>query len=413
MSVFSLLPFAAALLSLLVGLASLLPKRPSLATWCFFAGMVLLGLDSLISGLALHATQSPELLGGLTIALVLKAFESAIWLLFSLTYSRREYRESLARWRVPLALIGLLPIALSLGFRGQLLDTVPAGEEMQFGFGAMAKVLNVSLLVALVWILTNLEQTFRAAIGTMRWRVKFVILGLGVIFGARLYVRSQALLFSSYDVRWPSIESSGLLIGCIFLMVAYLRTGLAEIDVYPSRAALRSSVTVLIAGSYLLLVGVLANIAKRFGGSENLQFEAFVVLLGMAGLGILLLSDRLRQRVHTFVGRHFARAQHDSVRIWTESSRRLANVKDQAGLCAASARLVSEIFDVLSVTIWVLDEQKERFILGAATGVTPGDGRSGGPPASASSAVVAGLRTTSAPFTLTRQRSRGRKSCAA
>src|SRR5208283_5843698 len=96
------------------------------------------------------------------------------------------------------------------------------------------------------------------------------------------------------------------------------------------------------------------------------------VLLGMAGLTVLLVSDRLRQRIHGFVGRHFARAQHDSVRIWTEFSRRLANVKDQAGLCAASTRLVSETFEVLSVTIWLLDEQKEQFILGASTAPQPG-----------------------------------------
>ena len=38
----------------------------------------------------------------------------------------------------------------------------------------------------------NLEQTFRSAVGTMRWRIKFVVLGLAVIFGAHLYVRSQA-----------------------------------------------------------------------------------------------------------------------------------------------------------------------------------------------------------------------------
>ena len=188
-----------------------------------------------------------------------------------------------------------------------------------------------------------------------------------MIFGARLYVRSQALLFSAYDVHWSGIESSALLIGCVFLVVAYVRTGFAEIDVYPSRAVLRSSLTVLMVGGYLFVVGVLANVVRRFGGAESFQFQAFVVLLGMAGLAVLLLSDRLRQRVHGFVGRHFARAQHDSVRIWTEFSRRLANVKDQAGLCAVSARLVSETFEVLSVTIWLLDEQKEQFIAGAST----------------------------------------------
>ena len=271
---------------------------------------------------------------------------------------------------------------------------------MQWHFGAIAKVLNVILLVALAWILMNLEQTFRSAVGTMRWRIKFVILGLAVIFGARLYVASQALLFSTYDIHWSVFESSALLIGCIFLVVAYVRTGFAEIEVYPSRALLGSSLTILLVGGYLFVVGVLANIVRRIGGVESFQFAAFILILGMAGLAVLLLSDRLRQRIHEFVGRHFARAQHDSVQVWTGLSRRLANVNDQARLCAASARLVCETFEVLSVTIWLLDEQKEQFIAGASTAPQSGEASLGHAPAAASSAVAAGLRARSSPFDL-------------
>ena len=136
---------------------------------------------------------------------------------------------------------------------------------------------------------------------------------------------------------------------------------------YPSSAVLRSSLTVLIVGGYLFIVGVLAQVVRRFGGAELFQFQAFVVLLGMAGLAVLLLSDRARQRIHAFVVRHFRKAQHDSVRVWTLFSRRLASVTDQAGLCAVSAKLISETFDVLSVTLWLLDEEKGQFVVGAST----------------------------------------------
>ena len=60
----------------------------------------------------------------------------------------------------------------------------------------------------------------------MRWRIKFVVLGLAVIFGAHLYVRSQAILFSAHDLALSGVESSGLLIGCLLLALAYARTGL-------------------------------------------------------------------------------------------------------------------------------------------------------------------------------------------
>jgi putative PEP-CTERM system histidine kinase len=398
----SSLPFAAAIFSLLLACISLLTKKPSLSTWWFFAGMAVFAIDSLFTGLSLGATQSFEVLSWLKLGLVVKSFLPAAWLGFSLAYSRGDYRESLARWKIPLAIVALLPLGLSLGFRQQLLEVMqgPMAEGMSLRFAWVGKAWNVALLIALVWILMNLEQTFRSAVGTMRWRIKFVVLGSALMIGAHLYVRTQALLFSAYDVRWSSVESSALLIGCVFLFVAYLRTGFAGIDVYPSRAFLQSSLTVVLAGGYLFIVGVLANLVKRFGGVESFQLAAFVILLGMAGLAVLLLSDRLRQRIHGFVGRHFSRAQYDSVRIWTEFSRRLANVKDQAGLCAVSARLVSETFEVLSVTIWVLDEQKDQFNVGASTTPQPAEARAGDPPKAASSTIAAELQVRSSPFDL-------------
>lgn len=402
MTFFSVLPFAAAIVALLLALASLLRKKRSLATWLFFAGMALLSIDSLLSALTLYVTDSSELLHRLTLRFIVKSFATVTWLGFSLTYSRRDYRESLARWSIPLAIIALLPILLALGFHDELLQVVQgsAGDVFQLRLTAIGKFWNVILTIAAVWILMNLEQTFRSAVGTMRWRIKFIVLGVAVIFGTHLYVRSQALLFSSYDMHWLAVESSALLIGCVFLVVAYVRTGLAEIDAYPSRAVLGSSLTVLLVGGYFLIVGILAKIVRRFGGAESFQIETFVVLLGISGLALLLLSDRLRQRIHKFAARHFARAQYDSVRIWTDFSRRLANVKNQASLCTVSAKLVSETFEILSATIWLRDEQKERFVLGASTAPRGCDATAD--PQAVSSAFGEALQVMSSAFNLER-----------
>ena len=79
------------------------------------------------------------------------------------------------------------------------------------------------------------------------------------------------------------------------------------------------------------LIGRL-TLAQRF-----MLASLVILVVGMAGLALLLLSDRIRQRIHSFVGRHFSRAQHDSVRIWTGFSRRLSNVTDQAGLTSTTS----------------------------------------------------------------------------
>jgi putative PEP-CTERM system histidine kinase len=234
----------------------------------------------------------------------------------------------------------------------------------------------------------------------MRWRIKYVVLALVVIFGAQLYVRSQAILFSSPDIGLLSVESGGLLIGCLFLTLAYARTGWREIDVHPSSAVLRSSLTVVIVGGYLFVVGVFAQLVSRFGGAELFQLQALVVLAGMAGLAVLLLSDRARHGVHTFVGRHFRKAQHDSVRVWTLFSQRLARVTDEAGLCAVSAKLVSETFDALTVTLWLRNEETGQLVIGDSTGQPASRDESGRSAAMLSSAVATGLQGRSAPFDL-------------
>ncbi len=401
MTIFLQLPFVAGIFSLLLAGFSVVRKRPSPATWFFCIGMIALGIDSILTGLTLSATGLAEAVRWMTASAVVKSFIPVIWLGFSLTYSRSGYREFLQRWRVALAMVGLVPIGLLLVFYDQLFQVVPGGTSgttWQLQFGPMTDVLNASLLVALVPILMNLEQTFRAAVGTMRWRIKYVVLALVVIFGARLYVRSQAILFSAPDIALWGVESGALLIGCLFLALAYARTGWHEIDVHPSSAVLRSSLTVVIVGGYLFIIGVLAAFVRRFGGAELFQLQAFVVLLGMAGLAVLLLSDRARQKIHQFGARHFTKAQHDSVRIWTLFSRRLASVTDQAGLCSVSAKLVSETFDVLSVTVWLRDEETGQFAIGDSTGRAPANAEGTKPADTLSSAVAAGLQARSAPF---------------
>ncbi|HJY54336.1 MAG TPA: ATP-binding protein, partial [Candidatus Udaeobacter sp.] len=66
------------------------------------------------------------------------------------------------------------------------------------------------------------------------------------------------------------------------------------------------------------------------------------------------------------VSRHFKRPQYDFRQIWTRVTQSMSNVFDQSGLCAAAAKLISETFTVLSVSIWLLDEQ-DRLAFAAST----------------------------------------------
>jgi putative PEP-CTERM system histidine kinase len=348
------LAFTAALFSLGLTLAVIFRKQRSVANWCFSAGMTALAIESIFGGLSVGAGEPEVGAFWQSLATVPKSFLPGIWLFFSLTYSRGNYRAVLARWRPLLVAAFVIPVGLSALSRAGLV-------------GEMANVLNGLLLIATAMILMNLERTFRSAVGTMQWRIKFLILGLGIIFGVRIYTCSQALLFSRNHPALINLETVALLLGCALMSVAYLRKGFSEIDVYPSHAVLQTSLTVLLVGGYLVVIGVLAQIASRTGEAQGFEIQAFVVLLGVAVLAVLLVSNRVRQNIQRFVSRHFRRPEHDFRKVWTDFTHAMSSVLERTGLCAAAAKLISETFNALSVTIWLFDEEQQRLVLATTT----------------------------------------------
>ena len=371
----SIVALAAALFSAALAVAVVVRKRRSVASWCFCAGMTTLSIEALFDGLSFNGLGPDEIGFWQNLAFLTRSFGSGIWLLFSLTYSRGNYREFVVRWRPILIAFFLLPVMVGLalvsdfrliGIQSHLEPLEPTGSWW-VSFSAVAKILNGFLLIATVLILMNLERTFRSAVGTMRWRIKFLILGLAIPLGVRFYTRSQALIFSGHDLGLLQIETGALLIGCVLMTTAYFRKGFSEIDVYPSRVVLQTSITLLLAGSYLFLVGVLSRVLAHFGEVANLPVQAFLVLLGIAVLAVLLLSERLQQKIRLFVSRHFKRQQHDFRQVWTNFTQSLSTVLDETNLCQTSSRLVSEIFNALSVSAWLLDGRRERLSCIAST----------------------------------------------
>lgn len=398
----SVTAFSAALFS--AGLAltvALVSRRRSIATWCLVSGMLLLGIESALAGWNVLDSEPNSIARRQILLLMVRAFVPAIWLAFSLTYSRGIPRSHLWRWRYLLIAAVLLPVALTVGFRSNLILEVVSPRGVYGGwwirYGPMAKALNIIGIAIGVCILANIERTFRAAVGTMQWRIKFAVLGIGVICGARIYSRSQELLFSGSDLNRCVIDAVALIIGCLMMTVSHVRRGFAEVEIYPSRAVLQNSVTVLLAGGYLFVVGVLAQLVASFGPVGNFQMDSLIVLAGAAILAVLLLSERLRLKIRLFVSRHFRRPQHDTRVIWTRFTQGLSNVLDPEGYGAQTVKLLAETFNVLSVTLLVFDPLKGRLALGASTLLGKElEGEIWRQAASGS--LLAGLRRMSGPF---------------
>lgn len=346
------LPWIACGLCLLIGLVEVLLRPKAVVNWCFFAGMAILAAERILDQSAVGAGNAEEAVQWLGSAMWMNAILPGFWLAFSLMYARGNAAEHVRRWMWILIVAFVVPPVFMAGAIGPVLEHSVIDERDVFRFPAAGKACLMLVLILTLGVIINLEKTFRASVGMSRWRIKYMFLGMAMIFGVKIYTLSQLLLFSGYDPSLSRLATLGVILGCCLIAIGQFRSGFGEIDLYPSRTLLQGSLTILLAGGYFLVVGVLAQVVKMMGGIASFPAQALVVLLGLVGLTILLLSDRFRTGLQRFVSRHFQRAEHDFRKIWTEFTNRTSSVLDETTLANNAAEVISENFHVLGVTVF-------------------------------------------------------------
>ncbi len=365
-----ILSFIAALFSLFLAGFILYRDWRSFVHRVLALGMGALAVEAFLIGFSLRADSSSEVLYWQRLRFISAAFIPGIWLLFSMAFGRSDYREYIGRWKWTLIAVLALPLSMVTIFRqaffwGEPLQT-PSGDWL-LRINWAGYFFHLAFLIGAVFILMNLERTLRASTGRIRWQIKFMVLGVGGFFGARIYLVSQALLFSSLDMNLLIINVFALLAAGVLILRSLPRVRLLNVDFYLSSSFLFNSFAVLLVGVYLIAVGVLAKLTSYFDAGQSIPFGAFLVFLALLGLLIFLLSDRLRRRLKIFVSRHFQRPLYDYRKEWESFTQKTTSVLEIKDLCAVVVKMVSQTLEVLSVTIWLMDEAKESLELGGST----------------------------------------------
>ena len=293
------------------------------------------------------------------------------WILFSLCYARANYRGILARWKWSLTGFFLVPALLAILFRDSFFAAGPLSDrstwEWFLPLGAPGYVFNLILIAGSILVLMNLERTFRHTTGHLRWQVKFMIVGVAGLFAARIYTDSLAILFRVVNTDLSVINAGALIFASILMARSAARTERMELDIYLSHSLLHSSFTVLLVGVYFIGVGLLAWLAQSFGGAWSLPLTAFVLFAAMMGLGALLLSDKVRIRRKRLVSELFKRPFYDYRDVWSSFTEKTTSVASIRELAGAVVRMVAETLEALSVSLWVVDEQRNSLFWGGST----------------------------------------------
>ena len=295
-------------------------------------------------------------------ALTGQCLASACIVLLSLIYGRDNYRDSLKRGRFYLIAIYLAALALPITvLTGALKFTL----SDQYGSYSLVFDRIGSLLIGFLFICTlialiNMENTYRQA-GQGRRRIKYpAIVFIGTL-AFHLLIYSLGLGFSYIRIDVLAVASITLMAANICLAYPVIRPQPAGPRIYVSRSVIARSYTLLLAGIYLLVIGMLGKIVQIIG--KNLSFFlafliAFFVILVIV---VAILSRSLKQRVQLLIERNFYRSKYDYRREWERFSRRVSSILSIRELLQEFIGAVSETVGTENVSIMLLNERRREF----------------------------------------------------
>jgi putative PEP-CTERM system histidine kinase len=248
---------------------------------------------------------------------------------------------------------------------------LPPGEFRVARLTPVGVFVSVFGLLATVGVLAGLEASLRASRGPSRWRIKYVILGLGGIFLVRFYVLSSALLVGLVTATGLATQSASLFLGSLVIAASMVRERVQEANLAISRALLYRSVVVAVLGLYLLLAGVTAWVVNWLGIPEALFWSSVAVFVSALALAAVLLSEDIRWRIRQFIGVHFYRSKYDYREQWTHFTKRLGSIVTLEDLTPQLLTLVTEAIGTPRGVLYLASDSPGRYDLAGALEVGP------------------------------------------
>jgi putative PEP-CTERM system histidine kinase len=354
-----IISICAALLSGGIALYSLIRAGRSFPNIAFSLGMLALAIQAVVSILSLQATSERDLIFWETWRVAIGGFILGIWLIFSVRYARADLDSdrSITNWTWAALAIFAFPLLLVVLFQNPFFSRVSLGiNRWALLLGWPGYLYNLIWILGAVLILMNLEKTLKASSGGTRWRIKFLIFGLGCLFAIHIYLATQQLLFQHIDSDLCTVNSGALLIADLLILFSMLRNPFQQVDIYISQQFLYNSFTVLIVGIYLFSLGIVAKIAVYLGAGENFFRNALLFAIMLAGTLALLFSGSIKYGIRRFISRHFQRPLYDYRKIWNTLTSRTTSLVNLKDLGAVVVNFIAESFEISNVTLWLLDE---------------------------------------------------------
>lgn len=295
-------------------------------------------------------------------SLITEALLPPVWLWFSLTYARKSELRSTPLWlRSALAVSPLFVIAaLLLPISNFFYSPDFAAEKILF-LSNTGFVFYLLLLVYLVVALINLELTLVHTGPALRWKIKFELLGAGLLLTAMIVYYSQTFIFRTLNMQLVTTRAVVLIVAVALMAFSRLKRGEGA-KVYVSQQMAYRSVVLLAVGLYVIAFGIAGEGMKYFGSGFQAALILALALVTGFGLFVIFLSEAVRRKIRVCIHKNFYQHKYDYRNQWLQFTDRLSSSRTGEELLRSIVSGFCETFGMGTGALFCLNQERNSYL---------------------------------------------------
>ncbi|MEO8327184.1 MAG: GAF domain-containing protein, partial [Nitrospirota bacterium] len=200
----------------------------------------------------------------------------------------------------------------------------------------------------------QLERMLRSFPDPLRYRLKYVLIGLGGLACISIAQAFHVVVVSAW--RQDDVWAGGI---ASFTSLVVMALGLRRWPgpqviqkIQISHHALYASLAVVCVSGYFVLVAMVIAVVQKTGWEVKESLGVILIFLAVMGLVIAMLSRRIRVEFQQVVSRHFFKAKYDYREKWLEVTETFAACQDVQQILNRYLEWLGRTFGASRVTIW-------------------------------------------------------------
>ncbi len=280
------------------------------------------------------------------LALIGEGFATTAWIVLlcralGISFSRKK-RGTLQSIAIVSALVPLVCAIFAL-------------LELSGLFTTPTVLVHITMLVANIGGLVLIEQLSRNTVADLTWRIRYLNIGLGLIFGFGVLRHALELAIPSLPIDLYAIQPAVLAVATPFLAIASLRNQSNQLKFNLSREFIFRTGVLATTGSFLLALSLLGYLAQIFAGDTGLTIATFLAIVGAGLLFALIGSSQFRSTLRVQMAKTFFAFRYDYRDEWMAVTTRLTEVNPDYDLYAQIQRSFQIPLFAKRSALWILN----------------------------------------------------------